>query len=129
MPQRRNPKLIDELALEIAAGGSVRKWAADHGIPERTCYGWSGSPGFVELVQSHRRKMTDRVIGQLTGKASKAVRCLERLMEHGAADSVRLGAARAILSELVAIGNWADLEKRFCELEKRMNNAKSDQPA
>jgi hypothetical protein len=129
MPQRRNPKLIDELALEIAAGGSVRKWAADNGIPERTCYGWSGSAGFKELVQSHRRKMTDQVIGQLTGKASKAVRTLERLMESGTGESVRLGAARAILSELVAIGNWADLEKRFCELEKRVNDGQPSSQA
>ena len=126
---KKNPKLLDELALDVANGGSIPAWAVKHKISERTVYSWTAKPEFRAMVAMHRRRITDAVVGLLARCAKKSVVQIATLADSASAEPVRLAAARAILTELVNISGFADLEARIAQLESRGNDAKSDHQA
>jgi hypothetical protein len=117
--KKRGPKLREDMALAIARGASISQWARDNEIPDRTAREWAKKREFKELVAEHRRRLADRVIGQLSRIATKAVRAIERLMDNSPNDTVRLNAARSILTELVNITGFSELEQRITELERQ----------
>ena len=122
---KRTPKLWDELAVEVANGGSIPAWAKKNKLSERTVYSWTGKAEFRALVSAHRRRITDAVIGELIRNAKKSVATIAKLAESATTEPVKLQAARAILTELVALTNWSALEERVAELEKGRRHAES----
>jgi hypothetical protein len=69
------------------------------------------------MVTAHRRRLIDAGLGKLTKHVGKAVAQIADLAAKAESESVRLAAARAILSELISISNFADLEARIADLE------------
>jgi hypothetical protein len=120
---RNNGDQKAALALAIAAGGTVKAWAKQHDVPERTAYKWARSPEVRNRVKRIRRRAIDRAIGRLSRYASAAAEQIARLAKGAESESVKLQAARAVLADLMQVANYADLEDRIAELERARKEA------
>jgi hypothetical protein len=109
-----------QLALAIAEGTSVAKWASDNGVAERTAYHWAAQRDVRADVESIRRRALDEAIGRMAKHASRAVDGIVNLAEHASSESVRLSALRAVMSDFVAVSNFAGLEARVGDLEAQL---------
>jgi hypothetical protein len=123
---KKTPRLLDELATAIATGVTVRAWAKHKGIPERTAYDWARMPGVREQVAQIRRRFIDATVGKLVTLARKATRELDKLLDPKVTETVRLGAIRTVLSNLVDISSWADYEARLAAIERRLDASTTD---
>ena len=104
---RRNRNLVEALALHMAAGGSVAKFAEKESISKRTCYGWTKEPTFKDRVTHYRARITDAIIGQLAREGKSAVKRIGTLARKADNEGVRLAANRAILADLINVTNFA----------------------
>jgi hypothetical protein len=109
------------LAFAIAEGTSVEKWASANGVPERTAYHWAAQREVRAEVESIRRRALDEGIGLLAGRITWAVDGIVKLGDHARSESVRLSALRAVMSDFVAVSNFAGLEARVAELEEQLH--------
>jgi hypothetical protein len=124
MSQRNNQNQKADLALALATGGTVKAWADAKGVAERTARTWSHSPEVVRQVQEIRREAVDRAVGKLSEGATVAAEKIARLVQEAGSESVQLSAARAVLADLMSVSNYAALEQRLVELERRMARAR-----
>ena len=107
------------LAVAIAEGTAVAKWASSNDVPERTAYRWAAEPEVRAEVESIRRRSLDEAIGRLAKRATWAVDGIVELGENAASESVRLSALRAVMSDFIAVSNFAGLESRVNALEEQ----------
>ena len=126
MSKRNNQNQKSGLALAMAAGEPVAAWARENQVPVRTARTWSNSPEVRKLVRRIRRRVIDRAVGRLSKNATAAADEIVRLAKKAASEAVRLNAARAVLAELMAVSNYATLEGRLAEVERRIRD--SSQP-
>jgi hypothetical protein len=112
---------VTSLAVAIASGRSVAAWRRDRGVPSNTAYRLASSPECQKLVAEIRRRAIDQAVGKLTKAAVKAVDRLVKLADSGTSEAVQLQAARAILSELIAVETHAKLSERLLAIEERLN--------
>jgi hypothetical protein len=123
MSTRSNENQKSALALAIAAGTSVPAWARENRVAQRTAYTWSRSEEVLEQVQRIRRRAMDRAIGRLARNATRAADQITRLARTAKSEAVRLQASRAVLAELMAVSNYASIEDRLAEVEKKLGNS------
>ena len=109
------------LAVAIAEGTSVATWASSNGVPERTAYRWAAEPEVRSEIESIRRRALDEAIARLAKRATWAVDGIVTLGENAASESVRLSALRAVMSDFIAVSNFAGLEGRLAELEEQFH--------
>jgi len=107
------------LAVAIAEGTAVEKWASSNEVPERTAYHWAAQPEVRAEVESIRRRALDEAIGRLAKRATWAVDGIVELGGNAASESVRLSALRAVMSDFIAVSNFSGLERRVTELEEQ----------
>ena len=100
----------EKLALALADGGTVSDWAAANDVKPRTAYAWSTSREVVDQVNAIRRAALEQAVNRFSKKATVASDEMVRLITEAASESVRLQAARAVLTELMAVCNHAALE-------------------
>jgi hypothetical protein len=105
------------LAAAIAEGTAVGTWASSIEVPERTAYRWAAEPEVRSEIESIRRRALDEAIGRLAKRATWAVDGIVTLGENAASESVRLSALRAVMSDFIAVSNFAGLDGRVAELE------------
>ena len=67
----------------------------------------------------------DEAIGRLAKRATWAVDGIVGLGENAASESVRLSAFRAVMSDFIAVSNFAGLEVRVTALEEQ-SSARTD---
>ena len=113
------------LAAAIAEGTAVVKWASSNEVSERTAYRWAAEPEVRSEIESIRRRALDEAMGRLAKRAIWAVDGIVQLGENAASESVRLSALRAVMSDFIAVSNFAGLEGRVAELEEQFH-ASSD---
>ncbi len=123
-----DPTLRDKLAAWVASGRSIAAFAKDKDIPMRTCYSWSGTAVFKAKVRRIRRRMLDRVAGTLTRHGLTAVGEIARLIRKGDSDTIKLGAAKALLDQLIHVSDHADWEQRLSAVEARDGNGGGESP-
>ena len=70
--------------------------------------------------------MLSQAVGMLAAASSEAVLCLRHLLTGGG-ESVRLGAARAILEAAVKFRESEELEARIAELENQIKENADEQ--
>ena len=126
MSTRNNDSQKSALALAMAAGTSVPAWAKENQVAKRTAYTWSRSEDVLEQVRRIRRRAMDRAVGRLARNATAAADQIARLARKATSEAVRLQASRAVLAELMAISNYATIEDRLAEVERKLRD--SDQP-
>ena len=126
MSKRNNQIPKANLALAMAGGSTVKAWADAHGVADRTARTWSNSPEVRDQVEAIRREVLDRAVGRLSDNAIAAADEIARLVKEAASEAVRLQAARAVLADLMTVSNYAALEGRLADMERRIAHA---QPA
>lgn len=107
------------LAVEIARGQPIADAARAAGLSPRTAYRLMAEPGFRARVDELRRAMVQTAVGKLTDSATEATDTLRTLLGAGHPPTVRLGAARAILDNVVDLQTHADILERIAALERR----------
>jgi len=111
---RRNAD--DVLALELAAGKTIRDSAMAAGIAERTATRRWADPEFRRIVSRHRGEMVGRAVGELADGMTDAAKTLRELLTCVSL-AVRLGAARSLLEIGVKVREALELEERVRVLE------------
>ncbi len=120
MSEEQRQNLKTQLALAVAAGTSVCAWARAHEVPMRTAYRWANEPKVRGAVETFRRRALDRAIGRMTGRATWAVNGIAKLADSADSESVRLSALRAMLSDMMAVSEFAGLEQRMAQIEEQL---------
>jgi hypothetical protein len=116
---RKNTKT--QLALAIAQGVSVAKWARTNGVPRRTAFQWAKDPEVRKVVQGCRRRVIDQAVGQMTKLSTRAVHTIGWLSEEGDSHAIRLKASRAVLSDMIKVSKFSGLEERMTEIEDKLD--------
>src|SRR5262245_41601872 len=84
------------LLVALARGDTVRDAAREAGIGERTAYRRMRDPEFRQRLSAVRADVLERATGRLADAGADAAETLKALLK-AESESVRLGAARAIL--------------------------------
>lgn len=104
------------LIAALASGATVAAAAKQAGVAERTVYRRLEDADFRRQVHEARGEILARTVGTLAEATTRAVSTLCELLE-AEAEPVRLGAARAILAEVVRLREHVDLDARLREIE------------
>jgi hypothetical protein len=107
----------DELAVAIARGVAIAAWARAKKVPRTTAFRWAEEPDVRKAVQDCRRRIVDQAIGRITKVTNQAADTIANLCTQGDSHAVRLRAAQAVFSEMIAVSKYSDLEQRMTELE------------
>ena len=118
---------MESLATALAVGGSVAAWAEAHGVPCRTAYRWAAEADVQARMRGLRQGLVTDAVGKLAGAATAAVETLRGLLAEGQPASVRLGAARAILTALIDVQTHAELADRVAHLEGLADAGRQDE--
>lgn len=110
------------LLAALAAGRDVREAAHHAGVSERTCYRRLTDPAFRRKVDETRQQMLDRAVGTLSYASVAAVQTMATLLKANS-ETVRLGAARAILEMGCKLREIEELAKRIERLEELQGNS------
>jgi hypothetical protein len=108
----------------MAGGRTVKAWAEANKVPSRTAYTWSRSDDVRELVERIRSRAIHRAIGRLARNAVAAADQINKLAKGATSEAVRLQAARAVLADIMTVSNYAALEGRLAEVERRIAHAR-----
>lgn len=105
-------------AIALAAGHPLRVAAKQSGAGQRTIKTWTATvPAFGRRVAELRSEMTNRALGRLADGMAGAADTLGFLARKGKSETVRLGAARAILELGNRLREAVELEARIAALE------------
>ena len=95
--------------------------ARKNAVPTSTAYRWANERDVRRNVEDWRRRSLDRALGQMARSSIRAVNTISRLGEAAESESVQLRAARAILSDLMAVSHHANLESRMGQIEEALD--------
>jgi hypothetical protein len=106
----------ESIALILAGGTALRVACRKDGVGETTVKRWLKDPVFVHRVTELRSEMTNRALGRLCDGMALAADALRKLLS-AESESVRLGAARAVLELGTKLRESVELEQRVTALE------------
>jgi hypothetical protein len=106
-----------QLAIAIGSGVPVAKWARANKVARSTAFRWANDPEVRKAATSYRRRVMDQAVGQMTKLSTRAVRTIAYLSDEGDSQAIRLKAARAVLSDMIAVSKYSGLEERMLEVE------------
>lgn len=109
----------------LAQGSNLTQAAERAGCSPRTVARRLQREDFRQLVSVERRNYFDRASGLLAGAFMSAAATLVDLSRRSTNDSVRLGAARAVLEWGERLRDNLDLEERVAALEAERPNLRS----
>ena len=107
------------LLTELAAGGTVEAAAKAAGVSEATAYRRLREPDFRRQVTAARDEMVARSVARLSATSTLAADCLRELLK-ARSETVRLGAARAVIELGARLREQEDLAERVRALEERL---------
>ncbi len=96
--------------------------AREHQVARRTAYRWAKEPRVQDAVKAYRRRAVDRAIGRMSKNVTRAADGIIVLAREAESESVKLTALRAILSDMMAISNYAGLERRMSQIEEQIGD-------
>jgi hypothetical protein len=108
------------LIAALAAGGTVAASAKSAGVSEATAHRRLADPAFRKLVDEARAAAIARAVARLSATATLAADTLHRLLNANA-ETVQLGAARAILDLGLKLREHEDLATRVAALEAMLS--------
>jgi hypothetical protein len=120
MPGQHPPGLKSKLALAVAAGQSIVKWARAQGIGVRTAHTWAKDPAFRSQVAELRGRLLDRAIGVLARRVAANAGEINRLASKAESEAVRLAAARAGIADLLGASRFVELRAEVEELKREL---------
>ena len=107
----------EALVLALARGLRVTDAATEAGVSPRTAQRRLQEPKFASRVQDARESLVIEVRGAVLGATLEAVNTLRKLL-RSKKESVRLGAARALLQGFVRFQAVEGLAERVSKLEE-----------
>jgi uncharacterized small protein (DUF1192 family) len=113
--------LKSSLASALADGQSCAAWSTANGVKERTAQRWAAEPEVRAEVNLIRRSAIDRAVGKMVKRFAWATDEIARLAKRAKSESVRLAALRSILSDMMAVCDFAALDERIARLEEQEN--------
>lgn len=125
MPGPKPPGLVAAAALAVAEGQSIPAWAKAHNLSPRTVQKWARKPAFAARVEAIRNRLIDEAVGIMAAGATTAAVQLRILAAEGESEQVRLGAARALLADLMAVQGHADLRREIRDIRARLDAAEA----
>jgi hypothetical protein len=109
--------------LALAAGHTQDEAARETGAGTRTIKTWLHDlPTFTRRITELRAEMTSRALGRLTADMASAADTLGYLSRKAKSETVRLGAARALLELGNKLRESNELEQRIAALEANQNS-------
>jgi len=105
--------------MALAAGGTVEAAAKAADVSETTAYRRQREPAFRQRVAEVRDEMVSRAVARLSATSTLAADCLRELLK-AQSETVRLGAARAILELGSRLREQEDLGARIAALEREL---------
>jgi hypothetical protein len=115
------------LLVALAGGRTVREAARAAGIGERTATRRLADPAFRRRLAELRAEMVEQALGRAAKAMSAAADTLRKLLQ-AQRESVRLGAARALLELTPRLRESVELEQRLLALEAKMAAGKGWKP-
>jgi hypothetical protein len=115
------PSQKTQLALAIAQGTPVTKWAKKNGVNRRTAFRWAKEPRVRKAVESYRRRILDRAVGRMTYGVTWATDEIFKLARSATSESVKLSACRAVVSDMMAVSKFGVLEDRVSQMEGKID--------
>jgi HEAT repeat protein len=110
--------MADEvLAAGLASGQTVRAAAATANVSERTAARRWAQPAFRRRVAELQHDMVGRCLGRMAEGMPAAADTLRQLLT-AKSESVRLGAARAMLELGIRVQDTVELSERIAALER-----------
>jgi hypothetical protein len=106
--------------LALAGGETVSGAAKKAGVTDRTVYRWLKEPGFYREVTAARAEMFSRALGCMAEGAVSGALVLRQLCLRAKSESVRLGAARALVELGNKLRESVEFEQRLAALEGRL---------
>jgi hypothetical protein len=128
MATGRKRKTDAGLVLALACGASPENAAQKAGLSLRTVYRRLAEASFRDQVRQVRAEMVQRAAGLFTAAGMAAIRTLTTLQESAALESVRLGAARAIIELGCKLRDTVELTERIAALEARLEGQSENRP-
>lgn len=117
-----------EAAAVLLAGGCSSEEASERcGAAGRTIRSWTIKyPAFNRRIQQLRAEMTSRALGRMVDGMAFAASTLRALLK-AKSETVRLGAARAVLELGVKLRDSVEIEARIAALESSQKPAVAPQ--
>ena len=122
----RKKKADADLVLTLACGASPENAAQKTGMSVRTVLRRLADPRFRAQVNDMRAEMARRIAGMLTAGGIGSLKTLTTLQESAVSESVRSGAARAILELGCKMRESVELTERLAVLETRLDQLLAD---
>jgi hypothetical protein len=126
MPGHGRKDCDEKLLLAMAAGASQAQAAQQAGVSERTVTRRLADATFKARVNEARAELVRRAVSRLSAAGIAAADELYRLLRDGCNDMVKLGAARAVLQNMLAgfqmeqvARQMEQLDQRLAEMERR----------
>jgi Helix-turn-helix domain len=114
---RKNGRQVAVLA--IASGETIAAAARKANVAERTLYRWRNDDDFCKEVNQARAEMFGRALGYMAEGTVSGALTLRQLCLKGKAETVRLGAARALIELGTKLREVVELEQRLSALERQ----------
>ena len=111
-------KFFEPLAVCVAGGQSIKSAADTSGCSTQTAYNHSATSEFRQRVAALRSEVTAQAVGLLSIGAAQAAATLVELLNATNEPRDRLAAAKAILSSLLPMAEYAELRHRLDVIEK-----------
>jgi hypothetical protein len=118
----RRRKTDTVLILALACGASPESAAQKSGLSVRTVYRRLAEPQFRQQVDQLQNAIARRAAGLLTAASIPAIKTCTTLLESARSESVRLGAAKAVVELAMKLREATSLTDRVAELERWMFN-------
>lgn len=116
---KKQSKFLEQLAIHVAGGSSIKTSAEIVGCSLQTAYNTSATAEFRQRVSEIRTEVASSTVGTLTLAASEAASTLRELLDASNPPAVRLNAAKSILAALQPISELGELRKRIDALEAK----------
>ncbi len=115
-----------QLALALAQGECIIKWAEANGVARATAYRWADEPAVRREVAAYRRRKLEEAVSLMSKHAEWAAAGIIEIAKNAKSDSVRLSAYRAIRRGNLAPSKYTGMAKRVGEIEKRLGHRAQD---
>jgi hypothetical protein len=115
-----------QLALAVARGIPIAKWARKSGVPAPTAFRWAREPEVRTAIEEYRGRMIDEAVGRMTTRCSKAADIHYETARYGDSMSLRFRAARAIFSDMMTVSKYSRAEAAVAEVEPMLETQPAD---
>jgi hypothetical protein len=124
---RSRVSVDDLLVAALASGATLQQAAEAAGVHRRTVSRRNVDPAFRQRVQAMRAEMIGQALGRMADGMTEAADTLRSLLQ-AEGESVRLGAARAMLELGVKLRDAVELEARIAALEQQASSDLGEAP-